>query len=56
VGHILWTAPEHPAHSAIDRIPDDGTKKEKAGQGRRGGQLFVTTYMQEESAGARRRN
>jgi len=29
---------------------------EKAGQGRPGGQHFVTIYMQEESAGARRRN
>jgi len=30
--------------------------KEEAGQGRPDGQHFVTTYMQEESSGARRRN
>ena len=29
MGHILWTASERPAHSATDKIPDDGTKKRK---------------------------
>jgi len=38
----------------VDLIPVDGRKK--AGQGRPGCQHFVTTYVQEESAGARRWN
>jgi len=44
-------APERPAHSAIDWIPVDGRKRR--GRPRPGAQLFVTTYMQEESAEAK---
>jgi len=53
-GHILRMAPECPAHCA-NRL-DNSRWQKNVGQGRPGGQHFVTICMQEESAGARQRN
>ena len=50
-------ARERPAHNAIDwASASPMAEKEKASQGRPGGQHFVTFCMQEESARGRQRN
>jgi len=53
-GHVIRMAPECPAHSAVVWIPVDCRRRRQTKEDLAGGQHFVTTYMQEESAGARR--